>query len=354
MELFEGMLAARHCELLTCTDADLGLRAFISIHSLALGPSLGGVRFWHYPNEAGALRDAMRLAEAMSYKASLAGLPLGGGKSVVLAPSAKAQPTEAWFVRFGEFIESLGGRYIAAEDVGTNEQCMDWLGRSTKYVTGGTRTDGVDGDPSPWTALGILEGIRSAVDVVLGRKSLDGLKVAVQGTGHVGQHVCRLLAGEGVKLTVSDINDARAREVAKQVGATVVPVGEILFQDVDVLSPAALGDVLGDYEIPRLKCRLVAGPTNNQLVNAEKHCKMLADRGITYIPDFLINAGGLIHVGAEWLKKDQDWVRQQVMRIGATTRENLAIAEEKGITTAAAALHQAKARIHKAEQQGRA
>ncbi len=348
MKLFDAMLSARHTELLVCTDADLGLRGFVSIHSLALGPSLGGVRFWHYENEADALRDAMRLSEAMSYKASLAGLPLGGGKSVMLAPAANTEPSEAWMVRFGEFIDSLGGRYIAAEDVGTSEQCMDWLGESTKYVTGGTRTDGIDGDPSPWTALGVLEGIRAAADVVLGRKSLDGLKVAVQGTGHVGIHVCKLLAKEGAKLVISDINRERAESVAGEVNAKVVPADEILFQDVDVLAPAALGDVLGDYEIPRLKCKLVAGPTNNQLVHPETHCRMLADRGIAYVPDFLINAGGLIHVGAEWLKQDQDWVRERVIHIGETTRENLALAKEKSITTAAAAINQAQARIHEA------
>ena len=284
-------------------DRASGLTAIIAIHSSHLGPAAGGTRFWHYADPAGAMRDALRLSRGMSYKNAMAGLPMGGGKAVILADRTGTK-TPAMLAAFGDAVEALGGRYVTAEDVGITEADMVSVSQRTAHVSGlpvaGEGSAG--GDPGPFTAMGIFLGIKAAVRHKLGKDSVAGVHVALQGTGSVGGGVARLLAQEGAKLTLADLNAARAAELARELGASVASSDAIMSTSCDVFSPNALGAILDDEGIARLDCAIVAGGANNQLAKAD-HGAVLAARGVLYAPDYVINAGGIISVALEYLAR---------------------------------------------------
>ncbi len=284
-------------------DRASGLTAILALHSTHLGPGAGGTRFWHYRDPADGMRDALRLSRGMSYKNAMAGLPVGGGKGVILADAARTK-TPAMLAAYGDAIEALGGRYVCAEDVGMTEADMVAISHRTAHVTGLPSGDGTaaGGDPGPFTALGIYFGIKAAVQRKLGKDSLRGVHVAVQGTGSVGGGVARLLAEDGARLTLADIDEERAASLAAILDAEHVPADVVMNVACDVFSPNALGAILDDEGIARLDAPIVAGGANNQLARPE-HGPALAARGILYAPDYVINAGGIISVTLEYLAK---------------------------------------------------
>jgi leucine dehydrogenase len=286
----------QHERIVHFYDKHSGLKAIIAIHSTALGPAAGGCRLWTYNNGAEALTDALRLSRGMSYKNAMAGLPFGGGKSVILGPVADDQRTDR-LLAFGEAVESMAGNYITAEDVGVGVSDMDMVALRTRYVTGLSKNGVVGGDPSPFTARGVVEGIKATVKAHLGTDSLKGLRIAVQGLGHVGSYVCEGLYAEGAKLLVSDIQSQRVNEIVARFEATPVALDEILDQDVDILAPCALGGIITPKKAETIKAKLVAGAANNQLSIPEAG-KVLHERGILYAPDYVINAGGIIMVSS--------------------------------------------------------
>lgn len=314
-------------------DADTGLRAIIAIHSTALGPAAGGCRRWHYLSEDAALTDVLRLSRGMTYKNAIARLPFGGGKSVILADEAAPKSPEL-FRAFGRLVESLGGRYITAEDVGCSVDDMRNVNAETSYVSGLPKSgDSAGGDPSPVTALGVFLGIQSAVRARLGKDSLDGIRVAVQGVGHVGLHLCHLLHDAGAALLVADVNREHLRDAREQLPVTIVPPTELLYADVDVLAPCALGNILTSTTIPELKAKIVAGAANNQLATEEDGAR-LADREILYAPDYVINAGGIISVAHEYFGESSDeQVQKEVGRIPDRLDAIFARAAESGRPT---------------------
>jgi leucine dehydrogenase len=284
-------------------DRASGLTALIALHSTHLGPGAGGTRCWHYPDPGMAIRDALRLSRGMSYKNAMAGLPMGGGKGVILAGPG-GERTPEMLAAYGEAIDALGGRYITAEDVGMSEADMVAIARRTSYVTGLPSSDpgAAGGDPGPFTAKGVFLGIKAAVAHRLGRDRFDGIHVAIQGVGSVGGGVARLLAGEGARLTLADLDEARAARLARELGASHVAAGAIMDVECDVFSPNALGAILDDAGIARLRASIVAGGANNQLKGAG-HGALLAGRGVLFAPDYVINAGGIIAVTLEYLAR---------------------------------------------------
>jgi leucine dehydrogenase len=292
------MFTYDHEEVLFCNDNATGLKAIIAIHNTVLGPSLGGCRIWKYNNEQEALTDVLRLSRGMTYKASVAGLNLGGGKSVIIG-DAKTIKNEALMRRFGRFVDDLAGKYITAEDVGSNSKDMEYIHMETNHVTGIPESMGGSGDPSPVTAYGTLLGMKAAAKEKWGNDSLKGKKVGVQGIGNVGIHLVEHLAKEGAQLFICDINEERLKEAAKQYKATVVGLNEIYDQDMDIYAPCALGATVNSETIDRLKCSIIAGSANNQLADEKVHGEMLMKKGVIYAPDFVINAGGLINVYSE-------------------------------------------------------
>ncbi|MGN3975406.1 Leu/Phe/Val dehydrogenase [Tsuneonella sp. SYSU-LHT278] len=301
-------------------DRNSGLTAIIALHSTHLGPGAGGTRFWHYSAPADAMRDALRLSRGMSYKNAMAGLPMGGGKAVILADRNRAKTPEM-LAAFGDAVEALGGKYVTAEDVGISEADMVAVSQRTGYVSGLPVGEGqAGGDPGPFTAMGIYHGIKAAVAHKLGKDSLDGVRVALQGTGSVGGGVARLLAKDGARLIVADVDETRADALAKEVGGESVAPEQIMSVACDVFSPNALGAILDEEGIARLDCAIVAGGANNQLARAE-HGRLLAERGILYAPDYVINAGGIISVTLEYLARtngepcDINEVRKRIAHI---------------------------------------
>ena len=290
-------------------DRASGLTAILALHSTHLGPGAGGTRFWHYAEPADAMRDALRLSKGMSYKNAMAGLPMGGGKGVILA-DADRRKTGAMLAAYGDAIAALGGRYVCAEDVGMSEADMVAIARRTPHVTGLPVTDKATagGDPGPFTARGIHYGIRAAVAHRLGRESLAGVHVAVQGTGSVGSGLARLLAQDGAKLTLADTDAARAAALAAELGGETVGAEAIMAVACDVFSPNALGAILDDAGIARLQAPIVAGGANNQLARPV-HGPALAARGILYAPDYVINAGGIISGAVEFLARQSGEVQ---------------------------------------------
>jgi leucine dehydrogenase len=284
-------------------DRASGLTAIVALHSTHLGPAAGGARFWHYPEPAQAMRDALRLSKGMSYKNALAGLAMGGGKAVILADAQRSK-TPALLAAFGDAIEALGGRYVTAEDVGMSEADMAAIARRTSHVTGLPPPDGAaaGGDPGPFTATGVYLGLKAAVARKLGRDDLAGVHVAIQGAGSVGGGLARLLARDGARLTLADLDAAKARRLADELGARSVPAEAILDVPCDVFSPNALGAVITDAAVARLQAPVVAGGANNQLAGPEDGAA-LAGRGILYAPDYVINAGGIISVSLEHLAR---------------------------------------------------
>ncbi|HEV3181457.1 MAG TPA: Glu/Leu/Phe/Val dehydrogenase [Steroidobacteraceae bacterium] len=298
MEIFDMREFDGH-ELVVFGHDATGLRAIIAIHSSALGPAAGGCRMWPYGTTAEAVADVLRLSRGMSYKNALAGLPFGGGKAVIIGDSRKAKTAEL-FAAFGRLVDSLGGRYVTAEDVGTTTADMSSVARATRYVAGlGAAPGEAGGDPGPKTALGVYLGIKAAVKFRLGRTDLEGVKVAIQGLGGVGHHLCGLLAADGAQLFVADVQPSAVQRAREQFKAHPVPADEVLALDVDVFSPCALGAVLNSKSTPRLRARIVAGAANNQLAQDEDGAALQA-AGILYAPDYVINAGGIISVSREY------------------------------------------------------
>ena len=298
MTYFENPENRGHESIHKFCDVQTGLKAIIAIHSTALGPAAGGCRMWHYDCEADATRDALRLARGMTYKNAMAGLPLGGGKAVILA-DPESQPSDDMFRTFGRFVDSLGGRYITAEDVGISVDNMRLVEQVTKFVAGLPPEEGsAGGDPSPWTADGVFLGLRAAAKHRLGTDSLDKLRVAIQGVGKVGYDLCRQFHAAGASLVISDVNEKNLARAQADFGARVVTPEEILFEDVEVLSPCALGAVLNADSIPGIKASVIGGAANNQLAT-EEDGKRLFDGNILYAPEYVINGGGLISVSLE-------------------------------------------------------
>jgi len=283
-------------------DRTSGLTAIIALHSTHLGPGAGGTRFWHYADPEMAVIDALRLSRGMSYKSAMAGLPLGGGKAVILAGPDRDK-TPALLAAFGDAVDALGGRYVTTEDVGMTEADMVAIGRQTRHVTGLPVQGGAaGGNPGPVTAMGVYLGIKAAVKHKFGRDSVAGVHVAVQGVGSVGGGTARLLAADGARLTLADLDQARAAALASELGGSHVPADAVMALDCDVFSPNGLGAILNDGSIARLKAPIVAGGANNQLARPE-HGPMLVDRGVLYAPDYVINAGGIISVGMEHIAR---------------------------------------------------
>ena len=320
-----------------------GLKAIVAIHSTALGPALGGTRFFPFPSEQEALRDVLRLARGMTYKAAAAGLDLGGGKAVIIG-DPKRDKSERLFRAYGRFIESLGGRYVTAEDVGTGREDMDILRRETRWVTGVSKRLGGSGDPSPVTAYGVFQGLRACAEEALQTASLDGVSIVVSGVGKVGYHLVGHLAEAGAKVTVADVDvDAVGRAVSNY-GVDTVEPEKAHAVDCDVFAPCALGGAIRDDTIPELKCKIVGGAANNQLQRPE-HADALADMGILYAPDFVINAGGVINVADELIGYNRERAMARVEGIYRTLREVFRRARLEGITPAEAATRLAEDRI---------
>ncbi len=333
MAAFEDPAFADHERIIFCHDAQTGLKAIIAIHSTALGPAAGGTRLWDYESDDAALHDALRLSHAMSYKNAMAGLKFGGGKSVIIkTPHFKG--TDALYEKFGEFIDQLDGAYVTAEDVGMSVEIMETVARKTKYVSGLSRKEGhAGGDPSPKTSYGIFKGIEAAVAFQLGCDSVDGLTVAIQGVGNVGYHLCRLLSEAGAKLIVADIDEACVKRACDEFGATAVAHDEIVTHKADVLAPCALGATINAQSIPSLQATIIAGGANNQLDTLEDGPR-LADAGILYAPDYVINGGGIINVASEYYDDaDDDEVMRRVAEIGPRLTGIFEVARQSGKPT---------------------
>lgn len=314
-------------------DEKSGLQAIIAVHSTALGPAAGGTRRWIYNNDADALTDVLRLSRGMTYKNAVAGLKFGGGKAVILANDGAPKSPEL-FRTFGRFVGSLGGRYVTAEDVGCSVDDMRYVREETEFVSGLPQMSGdAGGDPSPWTALGCYQGIEAAVKARLGADSLQGIKVAVQGVGHVGLFLCRLLHEAGAELFISDVNSDNLKMATDEMPATVVTPTELLFADVDVLAPCALGNILTSTTIPKIKAKIIAGAANNQLSTPADGVR-LAERDILYAPDYVMNAGGIISVAAEYYDEgSEEDVRADVGRIKDRLKKIFDQAKETGRPT---------------------
>ncbi len=336
-----------HEQVVFCRDVESGLKAVISIHSTALGPAVGGCRMWEYNSDEGALIDALRLSRGMSYKNALAGLKMGGGKSVIIGNS-RTMKSEELFRAFGRFIENLNGQYISAEDVGINPSDMAIVHKETNHVVG---LEGRSGDPSPVTAYGVYKGMKAATKHRLGRDDLSGLKIAVQGLGHVGYYLCEHLKNEGAELIVTDINKESVDRVVSNLGATAVGSDDIYSQNVDIYAPCALGATINDVTLPQLKCSIVAGAANNQLAE-DRHGEQLKKQGILYTPDYVINAGGIINIsfeteGKEYSKQD---ALNKVDEIYGTLLEVFEIADSEHKTTNIVADELARRRISAASK----
>ncbi|HET7272445.1 MAG TPA: Glu/Leu/Phe/Val dehydrogenase [Rubrobacter sp.] len=343
MQVFEKLAEYRYEQLVFCHDKATGLRAIIAIHDTTLGPALGGCRMYPYDSEEEAIVDVLRLARGMTYKAAASGLNLGGGKSVIIA-DPNTDKSEALFRSFGRYIETLGGRYIVAEDVGTSTEDANFIRVETSHVVGVDVTRGGSGDPSPLTALGVRQGMRACAEEVFGKTSLEGLTVAVQGLGHVGYHLCRLLDEEGANLIATDVNSPAVERVVNEFGAKAVETDEILTIPCDIFAPCALGAVLNDETIPELRCNIVAGSANNVLAES-RHGEALVERDILYAPDYVINAGGLINVADELEGYNERRAIKRVMRIEDRIRKIIAISKRDGVPTNVAADTMALERI---------
>lgn len=347
MELFKALQADDYEQVVFCQDKASGLKGIIVIHDTTLGPALGGLRMWDYRSEEEALNDALRLAKGMTYKNAAAGLNIGGGKAVIIG-DPKKDKSEALFRAFGRYVESLGGRYITAEDVGTTVQDMDHIHMETNFVTGTSSGGGV-GDPSPITALGIYKGMKAAAKAAFGSDDLYGKKIAVQGVGHVAYSLCSYLHEEKANIIVTDINTEAVERAVQAFGAESVEPDNIYDVDCDIFAPCALGGGINDDTISRLKAKVIAGSANNQLLE-ERHGKELHDKGIIYAPDYVINSGGVINVVEEMKGYDEDSVLNKVETIYTALEEVFNISKEKDIPTAQAADNMAEDRIKVLQQ----
>jgi leucine dehydrogenase len=343
LDLFEKLRAGSHEQIVFFREHISRLRAIVAIHDTTLGPAIGGVRMWPYATEAEAVEDALRLSKAMTYKAAGAGLNFGGGQTVVIA-DPRTGKSEPLFRALGRFIDSLGGRFIAAEGVGTNFNDMDYIRMETRFVMGIPSSRGGSGDPSPFCADGVMRGLEACWKFITGSESLQGITVAVQGLGRVGSIMVERLVAEGASVTVADADAEAVSRVAGEFDVDVVHPDEIYAVKCDAFCPCALGAILNAGTIPKLRCKLVAGAANNQL-ESEKDGDALHKRGILYAPDYIINAGGLINVADEIYGYDEERAKRKTAAIGDVLLGVLATAREQGIPTHVAADRFAERRI---------
>jgi leucine dehydrogenase len=346
MQITDVMAAQGHEQVVFVADAATELRALIAVHATALGPALGGIRFWRYASEAEAVADVLRLSEAMTHKASAAGLHQGGGKAVVLVEDPEAPRPVELLHAIGHAIDELGGRYLAAEDVGATTRDMDLIEDITPWVTGVSVDRGGSGDPSSLTAVGVVAAIRATLRELDGDRELAGRVVAVQGAGRVGYHLTRLLVDAGADVLIADLNEAKARGVVESTGATLVHPDRLLTQECDVLAPCALGGSFHVGNVASLRCRAVCGAANNQLED-DVVDELLVERGIVYAPDFVANAGGIINIAEEFTGYSHDVALARVERIEATTSGIFELARTRGIPPGRAAVAVAVERIER-------
>ena len=332
MDLFRETAALGHERVLFCANAEAGLRAIIAVHSTVLGPGLGGVRMWPYASTDEAVTDVLRLSRGMTYKAAAAGIQLGGAKAVILG-DPKRDKTETLLRAFGRCVESLGGHYITAEDVGTNTADMEWIATETRWVTGLPEDRGGSGDPSPVTARGVHSGLRAAARWKWGASDLGGRTVAIQGLGNVGSFLAALLRADGARVIGCDVDPAAAAAARDRHGVEIVGVDEIYDVEADVYSPCALGATLNPDTIPRLRVEIVAGGANNQLAIPERDGAALAARGILYAPDFVINAGGVINVYNEYVGYNRERAMRMADSIFETALRLFELARRDGVDT---------------------
>ncbi|ATD67504.1 MULTISPECIES: Glu/Leu/Phe/Val dehydrogenase dimerization domain-containing protein [Luteimonas] len=341
--IFEHLDTYGHEQVVFCHNKDVGLKAIIAIHNTVLGPALGGTRMWPYESEQDALNDVLRLSRGMTYKNAVAGLNIGGGKAVIIGDPA-TDKSEGLFRAFGQFVESLGGRYITAEDVGIDVNDMEFVYRETQFVTGVHQVHGGSGDPSPFTAYGTMQGLLASLNRKFGNEDVGNYSYAVQGLGHVGIEFVKLLKERGAKIFVTDINKDRVERAVSEYGAEAVGLDEIYDVDADVYSPCALGGTVNEKTLPRLKAKIICGAANNQLAN-----NAIGDeverRGILYAPDYAVNAGGVMNVSLEI----DGYNRERAMRMMRTIYHNLTrifeISQRDGIPTYMAADRLAEERI---------
>ncbi len=338
MELTELVAAGGHEQVVGFADASVGLRGIIAVHSTALGPSLGGIRFWRYASDAEALHDVLRLSTAMTMKAAVAGLRQGGGKAVVHWDDPRRERDDAFRRALGRAVHLLGGRYVAAEDVGATQADMDGIFRETPWVTGIDPACGGSGDPSPVTAWGVLHGMHAACAEAFGERDLAGRRVVIQGVGHVGAHLARLLVDAGADVAVADIDAVRADRIAAESGCVAIAAGEALSMPCDILAPCALGGVLTVSSVAALRCAIICGAANNQLAD-DAADDALARRAILYVPDFVANAGGIVNIAHEWEPGgySRDAAMDHAAGIEQTTRRVFALAAAEGLTPGRAA-----------------
>ena len=318
-----------HEEILFCNDQATGLKAIIAVHNTVLGPALGGTRMWMYANEMEALKDVLRLSKGMTYKNSISGLNLGGGKAVIIG-DARTMKSEALFRRFGRFVDSLAGNYITAEDVGISPSDMQWVNIETKHVAG---LPGKSGDPSPVTAYGVYMGIKACAKEQFGSDSLSGKTIAVQGVGHVGEYLVKHLTEENANVVITDIHEETLLRVSKQYGVKVVAPNEIYDVPMDIYAPCALGATINDDTLGRLKCSIIAGAANNQLQDEQKHGLELMNKGIIYAPDYTINAGGVINCFSEVEGLSSEWAHVKAGEIYTTILNIIKRSKEGNIPT---------------------
>ena len=333
-----------HEEVVYCHDAEVGLKAIIAVHNTTLGPALGGTRMWPYQSEEDALVDVLRLSKGMTYKASVAGLNLGGGKAVIIG-DPKVQKSEALFRAFGAYVNALRGKYITAEDVGTSVKDMEYVFMETPYVTGIPQNVGGSGDPSPYTARGVIAGIKASVKEKFQAQDIKGMRVAVQGLGHVGAYLVDYLVEEGAVVLATDVDQTKIQGVQKKhPGIKIVAPDEIMKAECDVFAPCALGAVINDQTLDQLKCKVVAGAANNQLAS-NRHGLALKELGILYAPDYVINSGGLINVYIELEGYSPERAIKKTNQLYDNLMSVFAYAKEKDISTHEAADQVAEKRI---------
>jgi leucine dehydrogenase len=344
--IFVQISALGHEQVVYCYDEHTGLKAIIAIHNTVLGPALGGTRMWNYRSEEEALKDALRLSRGMTFKAAISGLNLGGGKAVIIG-DARTIKTEALLRRFGRFIQSLSGKYVTAEDVNMSPEDMEYISMETQYVTGLSERLGGSGDPSPFTAYGVFMGMKACAMEAYGSDSLTGKIIAVQGAGHVGYSLVKHLHEEGARIIVSDIYEEKIKNIVKDFKVEVVDEKSIYDISCQIYAPCALGAVINDDTINRIRCDIIAGAANNQLENEEKHGKMLMEKGILYAPDFLINSGGLINVGIDYLGNySRERVFKKVEKIYQTVLDILHKTKNEKMPSQEAAIRIAMNRIN--------
>lgn len=340
MKIFDTLATMGHEEVVLCSDPSCGYRGIIAVHSTRLGPALGGTRFWSYADDEAALTDALRLSRGMTYKNAVAGLNLGGGKSIIIGDN-RTKDREKLFRAHGRFVESLGGRYITAEDVGTSTADMDFVHMETGHVAG---LAGKSGDPSPVTAHGVFRSVQASAKEKWGSDDLHGKTISIMGCGHVGQYLAKELHEAGAKLIVSDIDPERTRKVASATGAQVVEGDAIFSANADIFAPCALGGIINDKTIPMLKVGIVSGGANNQLLE-ERHGDVLTEKGILYAPDYVANAGGVINVYGEVSGWDAQRALDKADDIYDTILKVFEISKKEGIPTYKAADRLAEQRL---------